>query len=85
MLVCDKMAKKLIFEKVKFSIEEEFDTNLLNRFEVEFQSKGYHAYETNVNSPFAYLFHINSKIRHQKKFHYKTLKNNCIIKLYKQF
>ena len=44
MLICDKMTKKLIFEEVNFLIEEELVIILINRFDVESQIKGYHAY-----------------------------------------
>ena len=38
------MAKKLIFEEVNFSIEEELEIILIKRFGVESHIKGYHAY-----------------------------------------
>ena len=44
MLICDKMTKKLIFEEVNFSIEEELEIILIKRFDVESHIKGYHAY-----------------------------------------
>ena len=44
LLICDKMAKKLIFEEVNFSIEEELDIILIKRIDVEPHIKGYHAY-----------------------------------------
>ena len=44
LLICDKMTKKLIFEEVKFLIEEELEIILIKRFDVESQIKGYHAY-----------------------------------------
>ena len=44
MLICDKMVKKLIFEEVNFSIEEELEIILIKIFDVESHIKGYHAY-----------------------------------------
>ena len=44
LLIYDKMAKKLIFEEVNFSIEEELDIILIKRFDVEPHIKGYHGY-----------------------------------------
>ena len=44
MLICDKLTKKLIFEEVNFLIEVELVIILINRFDVESQIKGYHAY-----------------------------------------
>ena len=44
LLICDETAKKLIFEEVNFSIEEELEIILIKRFELEPHIKGYHAY-----------------------------------------
>ena len=44
MLICDKMAKKLIFEEVNFSIEEELEIILIKRFDGESHIKGFDVY-----------------------------------------
>ena len=43
LLSCDKMAKKLIFEELNFSIVKE-EIILIVKFDVESQIKGYHIY-----------------------------------------
>ena len=44
LLICDKVAKKLIFEEVNFSIEEELEIIFIIKFDVEFRVKRYQAY-----------------------------------------
>ena len=40
LLICGKIAKKLIFEEVDFSIEDELEIILIEKFDVESHIKG---------------------------------------------
>ena len=44
LFICDKMAKKLLFDEVNFSIKEEIEIISIERFDLESYTKGYHAY-----------------------------------------
>ena len=44
LFICDKMAKKLLFDEVNFSIKEEIEIISIKRFDVESYTKGYRAY-----------------------------------------
>ena len=44
LFIRDKMAKKLLFDEVNFSIKEEIEIISIKRFDVESYTKGYRAY-----------------------------------------
>ena len=63
LLICDKMAKQLIFEEVNFLIEEELGIVLIKSFDVESHIKGYHA-NMNKWTPEIVEFH-KTRLEHE--------------------